>query len=90
MPRNNKIILLITFSIPGIIISLILAYFIQLLLIPDECYFHQNDANWFIKIMYDFKSSNGGHPFPSNFQFVLILGFGIYLSYHFCKRVLKI
>jgi uncharacterized membrane protein YedE/YeeE len=90
MPKFNKIIFLILFSILGIIISYIALFLIQLLLIPDECYYHQNNTNWFINLLYDFPSWNGCHAYPSNFQFVLIFGFGIYLSYQFCKRILKI
>lgn len=90
MLKLNKIIFLILFSIPGIITSYILSYFIELILIPDDCYYHEHETNWLIELLYDFPSWNGLHPYPSTFQFVLIFGFGIYLSYLFCKRVLKI
>lgn len=72
MPKFNKIIFLILFSILGIIISYIALFLIQLLLIPDECYYHQNNTNWFINLLYDFPSWNGCHAYPSTFQFVLI------------------
>lgn len=90
MTKLNKKIFLIVFSIPGIIIIYFLSYLIELILIPDECFFHQHETNWFIELLYDFPSWNGCHPYPSNFHFLLIIVFGIYLSYQFCKRVLKL
>ncbi|PZO27361.1 MAG: hypothetical protein DCF13_11715 [Flavobacteriaceae bacterium] len=90
MPKLNKIIFLILFSIPGIIISMFIFSLIESLLIPDSCDVHHSSNNWLINLLYDFPSWNGCHAYPSTFQFVLIFGFGIYLSYQFCKRILKI
>jgi hypothetical protein len=90
LPILNKIFFLFIFSIVGTIISFLFFSIIGSMLIPDDCYYHQNDTNWLIDLLYDFPGWNGFHPSPSNFQFVLIFGFGIYLSYQFCKRVLKI
>jgi hypothetical protein len=74
----------------GIIISSMLFYIAGNILIQDGCYYHSNKPNWFTNVMFDFPSWNGCHPYPSYFQFGLIILFGIYLSYLFCKKVMKI
>jgi hypothetical protein len=89
MSLTSKIIIVALLSIPGVIISYILFFILGGILIPDECYYHSNDPNWFINLMYDFPGWNGFHPYPSNFQFGLILLLGIYLAYLFSKKALK-
>ena len=81
MSRTNKIITIIFLSIPGIIISFILFFLLQSILIPDECKYHVENIPWFIELMYDFPSWNGCHPWPSNFQYGLIFICGIFLSF---------
>lgn len=39
--------------------------FIDPWLIPDPCYFHSHKAGIFIKLLYNFPASEGGHPIPS-------------------------
>jgi hypothetical protein len=89
LAKTNKIIIISFLSIPGIIISYILSFFIEGIVIPDECYYESHDSNWLIELLYDFPSWNGYHPYPSTFQFVLIFLTGIGISYVFCKKVLK-
>lgn len=90
MPKFNRILLITLLSIPGVIVSYMLFFILGNILIPDECYYETHASNWFIELMFDFPSWNGCHPFPSTFQFMLIILFGIYLSYLFCKRRLKV
>jgi len=89
MNKTNKIILISLISIPGIIIIYVLAFLLESLIIPDECYYETHNSNWFIDLFYDFPSWNGCHPYPSNFQLILIFISGIYISYFFCKKVFK-
>jgi hypothetical protein len=90
LTKTTKLITLLILSIPGFIISYLLAFLIESILIPDECYYETHNSNWMIELFYDFPGWNGFHPYPSNFQFALMSILGIYLSFLFCKRVLKI
>jgi hypothetical protein len=90
LSKINKTFIISLLSILGIIVSYILFFFLEFLIIPDACYYEMHDTNWFIDLLFVFPGWNGFHPYPSNFQFSLIFGFGIYLAFIFSKKVLKI
>jgi hypothetical protein len=89
LSKTNQFIIIVILSIPGIVISYIIFYLFESILISDECKYHSEDASWFIELMYDFPSWNGCHPWPSNFQFGLIFTFGIFLSYYTTNKLIS-
>ena len=89
MSKINETIIIALLSIPGIIVSNILFFFLEFLIIPDACYYEMHETNWFIDLLFVFPDWNGFHPYPSNFQFSLIIGYGIYVASLFSKKVLK-
>ena len=89
MSKINRIIVIILLSIPGIIISFIIFYILEIILIPDDCKYHFDDKNWYIRLMFDFPNWNGNHPYPSNFQYFIILFFGVFLSYYISNKFIS-
>lgn len=59
------------------------------LLIPDDCYYHTNEPNSLIKLLYNFPSSEGGHSIPSVFNFLLFGLSGAYLAIKLTKYILS-
>ena len=74
--KESKIIKWIFISIGGILICLISFTLIYYLLIPDICYYHNNEMNSFINLFYSAGGADNGHPSPNllNLMISLIIG----------------
>ncbi len=62
--------------IGGVLAFLLNVLLIESVIIPDICYYHTHDTNFFIDTFYDFPSSEGGHPVPSIINIILSLTVG--------------
>lgn len=83
-------IMITTSALAGIIIALLLNFFItEYILIPDPCYYHTHDTTPLFDIFFDLTSSNGYHPFPSLFNFILTIVVGALLGVKISISILK-
>lgn len=71
--------------IGGIVVLLINVFLVERVIIPDICYYHSHDPNFFIETFYDFPSSEGSHPVPSIFNLSLSFITGGTLGFFFKK-----
>jgi hypothetical protein len=54
--------------------------FLQMLFIPDSCYYHNHQTPLYIELLFDFPSSEGYHPVASKFGYILAVLFGFFLG----------
>jgi hypothetical protein len=45
--------------------------FLQMLFIPDSCYYHDHQTPLYIELLFDFPSSEGYHPVATKFGYLL-------------------
>ncbi len=45
--------------------------FLQMLFIPDSCYYHNHQTPLYIELLFDFPSSEGYHPVATKFGYLL-------------------
>ena len=76
----------ILFILLYVIIFFFLNFIAESIFIPDTCYYHMNDGNYFFNLFYDTPSWNGGHPYPSNFNFLFTIFLGIFFGVILSKR----
>lgn len=57
-----------------------------MVLIPDPCYYHINDGGIIFNLFYDLPSGNGGHPWPSNFNFIFTFIIGTTIGFIVQKK----
>lgn len=89
MSLKQKIINTIS-ALAGAIIALFLNFFItSYILIPDPCYYHTHDTTLLFDIFFDLTSSDGYHPFPSLFNFILTIIVGALLGLKISISILK-
>lgn len=55
-------------------------YILEDWIIPDPCYYHGR-SNWFFDLFYDKPAFNGGHPWPSKFNYILTFIVGVLIGY---------
>jgi hypothetical protein len=61
----------------GMIAAFCLNYlFIEDILIPDPCYYHERATNVLFDVFYRTDSVDGGHPFPTLLNFVCTVFIG--------------
>lgn len=89
MSKITKIFLFIISSFFGIILAYIINFGLELIIFPDICYYHSHPTNIFIDLFYDFPSWNGSHPYPSTFNMIITILFGIYIGYFLTNRYLN-
>ncbi|MFI0429806.1 hypothetical protein [Mariniflexile sp. HMF6888] len=83
--RNNKWFFLLF----GGCLTLIINYYLYDLIIPDPCYYHNHQANFWINLFYNTGSITNGHPEPNifNFLFTIIMGLLIgNMIYNYSKK----
>ena len=56
-------------------------FFLEHLLIPDPCYYHNRDTSLLFDLFYDLASVEGGHPSPTGFNLLLTLAVGLLSGY---------
>lgn len=71
-------ILAIAFGVVGAF--LLNYYFIENILIPDPCYYHNRDAGFIFDLFYDKPTATGGHPLPTVFNFIFTMVVGLLLG----------
>ena len=71
--KSLKYIIISLFSIGLMLLNQTIVYEI---LIPDLCYYHENEMNLILELFYAANGGSNGHPEPTilNFFFSLILG----------------
>jgi hypothetical protein len=60
-----------------IIVTFIFNFLIEQIVIPDPCYYHMNDGGFIFNLFYDLPAGNGGHPWPSNFNYIFTFFIGL-------------
>ncbi len=55
--------------------------FLEHVLIPDPCYYHNRDTTLLFNLFYVLPSSEGGHPFPTIFNLVITILTGAVLGW---------
>jgi len=64
-------------------------FFLEHLLIPDPCYYHNRDITILFDLFYDLPTSEGGHPFPTIFNLIFTISSGAFLGWYFAKLINK-
>jgi len=86
----KQVILIFLSAIAGVVLAFILNFIvIEKILIPDPCYYHVHGTNKVFDIFYYFPSFEGGHPFPTQFNFIFTIIIGALLGIVFCIYKLK-
>ena len=86
MKNFKKFVFVIPLVLLGMALTFLLNYFyIEKLIITDECYYHGHTPNILIQLFYSFEASNGDHPFPSIFNVLFTLILGGYFGYKLSK-----
>jgi hypothetical protein len=60
-------------------------FIIEPLIIPDPCIYHGEETNALFNVFYKFESSEGYHPAPTHFNFILTLLAGVACGYYLYK-----
>lgn len=75
----------------GIITTFFINYYIlEPMLVPDPCAYHVEETSVLFNLFYTMKSSEGFHPLPSVFNFIVTLSLGTLIGlllYKYCKSV---
>jgi hypothetical protein len=61
----------------GVLFACLINYYVvQRLIIPDPCYYHIEPTTKLFDLFYSLESADGGHPFPTifNFLFTIVIG----------------
>ena len=73
----KQIAIVILSALAGMFLAFLFNYLIlDKILIPDPCYYHSHDTNKLFDIFYELTASEGYHPFPTKFNFILTATFG--------------
>ncbi|MDR2885417.1 MAG: hypothetical protein LBU95_01365 [Rikenellaceae bacterium] len=60
------------------------------IIIPDRCIYHNGaEPGWLFRIFYCFPYFDGGHPFPSWFNFVFTFAVGGALGWWIARLITK-
>lgn len=57
--------------------------------VPDPCYYHFNEMNWFMRIFYYADSGSNGHPEPNLFNLLVTISIGFWMGIVSSKMILK-
>jgi len=69
---------IITYCVCGAIIATAFNYAaLHRIMIPDECYYHDNGTTAIFDLFYDIPLHNGYHPFPTLLNVILTVMFGL-------------
>lgn len=49
----------------GLVSGIVTMVFLEYIIFPDPCYYHEHEPNFIISLLYDFPSWNGNHPVTS-------------------------
>ena len=63
--------------------------FVEPLIIPDPCYYHNHETTPVFDVFYTIAASEGYHPFPSTFNLTFTLIAGVILGYFIGKKALQ-
>jgi hypothetical protein len=78
---NKSLISKVSFTILFLVIYYFIGQFVLMpLFINDECYYHSHKAPWYIELLFDFPSSEGYHPIPSNLWYFVFGGIGFFIG----------
>jgi len=65
--------------------------FLEGILIPDPCYYHNNDnVSKLFYLFYDCPSWNGGHPWPTRLNFFITIICGVFIGIVVSRLIIKI
>lgn len=86
-----KQLAIITLStIAGIFLAVIFNFIVlENILIPDPCYYHSHDTNMLFDLFYELTASEGYHPFPTRFNFILTICIGALAGFTLSKRLIR-
>jgi hypothetical protein len=74
----------------GVVCSYILNYyFLDKIFIPDPCAYHIKETSTIFDFFYTIKSSEGYHPSPSNFNFVITSIIGVLIGFKIYKLIVN-
>ena len=80
----------VIFAIIGIVLTVLLNYFfVQNIIIPDPCKYHNADTSKLFQLFYEQTSANGDHPEPTIFNLIFTLFVGGLLGILFDKKIHK-
>jgi hypothetical protein len=63
--------------------------FIEPLVIPNPCYYHNRDTPALFDLFYDLPAGAGGHPFPTIFNVIFTLTAGVLPGYILARSLNK-
>jgi len=71
----------------GLLVSFVLHFMIEGILIPDPCAYHGEKTTQFFDLFYKMTSDEGYHPSPTTLNYVLTITLGLLLGFFIDKRV---
>jgi hypothetical protein len=90
MFKFKKVLLAIGLILTGAAIMFAFNYlFLEHILIPDPCYYHNRDTTLLFDLFYDLPGYAGGHPTPTIFNLVFTLATGAILGWTIQKPLSK-
>jgi len=75
--------------VSGLLVSFVLHFMIEGILIPDPCAYHGEKTTQFFDLFYKMTSDEGYHPSPTTFNYVLTITLGLLLGFFINKQVAK-
>jgi hypothetical protein len=64
----------------SITIVIILNILLNIIIIPDECYYHTHDTNFVFDLFFNTSSATNGHPEPTFFNLIFTIVLGLYIG----------
>ena len=78
------------FIIIGVVLCIPFNYlFLQRIIIPDECYYHNRETSWLFELFYSQTAADGYHPFPTLFNFLFTVAVGAVLGIVVTPKFIK-
>lgn len=90
MKFSKTLLTLISILIGSTVMFAFNYLFLEHILIPDPCYYHNRETTMIFDLFYDLPSREGYHPSPTSFNFLITLIVGAFLGWYFAKILIKL
>lgn len=86
----TRIFKIIIYSVLGIIVFLLLNFFIiEKYIIPDPCFYHNHNTTKTFDLFYQMTADEGYHPTPTKFNLLSTLTIGTLIGLIFGLKITK-
>jgi hypothetical protein len=88
MKKLKSILIGALFMISGMVLAFVLNFFVlENILIPDPYYYHSHHTTKLFDVFYTLTVDEGGHPFPTKFNFIITLVIGFLSGFGCLKNI---